>query len=126
MPPDLSDTRLPFWAEVRGQSGDWGAQPGCPPAHVPELIKGGTAGTTPGPGGPQSRGAALLGATLEPEGVQGVGGPAEARPTGEGQPLAPHHPPRFWAEGATGRCLHGAWWPVSEEEPSAGVAGGAP
>ncbi|XP_010804691.1 collagen alpha-1(I) chain [Bos taurus] len=98
VPPDLSDTRLPFWAEVRGQSGDWGAQPGCPPAHVPELIKGGTAGTTPGPGGPQSRGAALLGATLEPEGVQGVGGPAEARPTGEGQPLAPHHPPRFWAE----------------------------
>ena len=68
-PGFVRHTRLPFWAEVRGQSGDWGAQPDCPPAHIPEL-KGGTAGTTPGPGGPQSRGAALLGTTLDPEGKE--------------------------------------------------------
>lgn len=92
-PGFVRHTRLPFWAEVRGQSGDWGAQPDCPPAHIPEL-KGGTAGTTPGPGGPQSRGAALLGTTLDPEGVQGVEGPCRSQTHGGGTAARSTPPPK--------------------------------
>ena len=99
MPPDLSDTL------------------GCPsgPRSVGRAVTGVHSRTAPPPTFLSLRGArqgppqGLEGPRAEeqpcwaPPWTQRVcrvwRAPAEARPTGEGQPLAPHHPPRLWAEG---------------------------
>lgn len=82
MCPWISDTlRCPSGLRSVGRAVIGAQSQAAPPARVPEL-KRGTAGTTPGPGGPQSRGVALLGATLDLEGLQGVGDPCRSQAHG--------------------------------------------